>query len=137
MSKLPNKVQGKHLVKDKDDDSPADKDFWKQQTDMDRFASETRTRKMIQEVCLPMLENQQTLQNKLDKEVDKKLEELSERLGKAEYGLYRSDKPDTRFDKIYKRLEEVELAHRKDSAFVKEQDKVLNARLADEIFKFN
>ena len=48
-----------------------DKEFWEKQGDLDRFVNETRTRKMIQEVCLPMLENQTSLQAKLTQEVDK------------------------------------------------------------------
>ena len=90
-------------------------DFWKQQSDMDRFAQETRTRKMIQEVCLPMLDNQTSLQAKLSQDVEKQLSELSDRLDRVEYALYRSDKPDTRFDKIYRQLEALETAHTKDS----------------------
>ena len=135
MSKSIEKKGTKVRASDAHGEEP-NQEFWQRQSDIDRFVNETRTRKMIQEVCLPMLENQKSLQAKLSGDVDKTLNELSDRLDRAEYALYRSDKADTRFDKIYSRLENLEITHKKDSLFVQEQAKVLDQKLADDRFTF-
>ena len=70
MSIIPKKGGKERPADPKGHEEPG-QDFWQKQSDIDRFVSETRTRKMIQEVCLPMLENQTSLQAKLTGEVDK------------------------------------------------------------------
>ena len=50
--------------------------------------------------------------------------------------MYKADKSDTRFDKIYRQLAQVEDSQKRDSLFVKDQSRVLDAKLADDRFIF-
>ena len=54
--------------------------FWQRQNEVDRFSNDTRTRKIIQEVTLPILDNQLHLQNKIDFDIMVKLSDLHDQM---------------------------------------------------------
>ena len=91
-----------------------EKKFWNKQNEVDRFATDTRTRKIIQEVTMPILDNQLSLQNKIEFDIMKRLEDHHDRLEAVEYALYKTENPDSRFEKIYASLAEYEVNRRMD-----------------------
>lgn len=69
---------------------------------------------MVQDCLFPILDNQATLQAKVCNELDRNVEELFDRMEKVEFAVYRTEKADTRFEKIYAQLAELEAEHVQD-----------------------
>lgn len=88
--------------------------FWKKQNDMDKFVTETRTRKVIQTIFEPLMNNQIDMQTKIEYDVEDKLNQLFDRMEAAEYVIYKTEKPDDRFTDIYERLTNVEKTRAQD-----------------------
>ena len=55
---------------------------------MDRFTSDTRTRKIIQDLTMPILDNQMKLQQKVEFDIEVKINDITDRLERAQYALY-------------------------------------------------
>lgn len=89
-------------------------DFWQKQNDIDKFVTETRTRKVISTIFEPLMDNQTLLQQKIEFEITKQLSNHEDRLNAAEYSLYKTDVPDTRFTSIYEKLTFLEASRQKD-----------------------
>ena len=57
---------------------------------------------MFLDMYEPLVENQTNMQLKLKNEVDRDLLDHTDRINALEFVIYSSDKPDSRFEKIYK-----------------------------------
>ena len=79
------------------------------------------------------MENQLTLQGKIEGEVARQISNLQDRMIAVEYGLFKTDVPDTRFHKIYEKLCALEVSRAKDledNAYLRDSvDKKLQATL--------
>lgn len=82
--------------------------FWQRQNDVERFTQETKTRKLIQDLVMPILDNQTSIHQKIEFDVMTSLNDLTDRLQRVEYALYKSENPETRFDNIYEQLQSLE-----------------------------
>ena len=111
-----------------------EKKFWNKQNEVDRFATDTRTRKIIQEVTMPILDNQLSLQNKIEFDIMKRLEDHHDRLEAVEYALYKTENPDSRFEKIYASLAEYEVNRRMDKQSFEDLQRNIEQQLKDSVF---
>ena len=106
-----------------------------QQAGLDRFAAETRTRKVIQDMLFPVLENQAALQAKIQHDIDRSISAMNDRLERVEYALYKTKKPDTRFDKIYTELSSLQAQRRQDIAACKDQAQNIEEKVMADVSK--
>ena len=83
------------------------------------------------------MDNQLLLQRRVEFEQEKKIENHEDRLDAIEYALYKSEKTDTRFDKIYEKLNFLSENRVKDNETNKNMKKDMEARLSETIFNVN
>ena len=69
---------------------------------------------MVEELTNPLLDNQVEIQSKIENQIMVKINELTDQMEGVCYALYKSDNPDTRFEKIYQKLVHLEAARQKD-----------------------
>ena len=92
---------------------------------------------MFLDMYEPLVESQTTMQLKLTNEVDRTLFDHAERLNKLEFAMYSAEKPDSRFDKIYKQLNRIQAEHKKDQTKIVDLKSNIEAQLSQELFKLN
>ena len=63
-----------------------------------------------------------------------RLLELTQKMNEVTYALYQTDDPDTRFAKIYKNIQGLELARKTDAKAVHDQKHFLMSKLNDTLF---
>ena len=85
-----------------------DTQFWKKQNDLEKFVTETRTRKVIAQIFEPLMDAHSDLKTKVEHDTVNQIQELYDRLGRVEYALYKTEDPDTRFEAIYDSLKRIE-----------------------------
>ena len=66
---------------------------------------------MVTELTTPLLDNQLQMQTKMEENVMVKLNDLIVQMKDVSYALYKSENPDTRFEKIYQKLIQLEVSH--------------------------
>ena len=64
------------------------------------------------------------------------LNDLTDRLQRVEYALYKSENPETRFDNIYAQLQSLETGRKQDKQDAKNQREQIDAAFKDTFFKF-
>ena len=101
---------------------------------MDKFVTETRTRKVIQNIFEPLMNNQLDMQTKIEYDIADKINQLFDRLTAAEYVIYKTEKPDDRFTDIYDRLSNVEVTRAKDVEANKHLRNDLETKMAETYF---
>ena len=86
---------------------------------------------------MPILDNQLSLQTKIEKVIQVKLENAIDEIARMQYALYQTEDSDTRFDKIYQKLTWLEASRQRDVISNKDQRKEIDTQLADVIFDMN
>ena len=61
------------------------------------------------------------MQQRVEHDIMVKINDLSDRLIRAEYCLYKTEIPDTRFEKLYKKLTHIESSRLKDKRNAEDQ----------------
>ena len=69
---------------------------------------------MVQALTRPIIDAQAITHEKLEQEVEYRLNDLTEKVKKLQYAVYQTEDPDTRFHRIYKKLDFLEAARLKD-----------------------
>jgi len=69
---------------------------------------------VIASIFEPLMDNQLLLQQKIEFDMVKQINDLNDRMSAAEYVIYKTETPDTRFTAIYDKLTHVETTREKD-----------------------
>ena len=64
---------------------------------------------------MPILDNQSKLEATIEHDLRVRMQDLDDRLQRAEYAIYKTEKPDTRFERIYDQLSSLEANRKKDN----------------------
>ena len=75
----------------------------------------------MSDITMPILDNQLQMQQRIEHEVMVKINDIYDRLIRAEYALYKTEIPDTRFEKLYKKLTHIEASRLKDKRSAEDQ----------------
>ena len=84
---------------------------------------------------MPILDSQLQMQQRIEHEVMVKINDLTDRMIRAEYALYKTETTDNRFDRIYDKLTHIEASRLKDKRCAEDQKRDIETLVSDTVFK--
>jgi hypothetical protein len=92
---------------------------------------------MIQELLAPMIEAQAAISYRMTTQIDKKMSDLQDQVNRCEYILFKSENPDTRFEKIYEQLNSLSIVRKQDQQRIGGIETEVKQILENKFFEFD